>query len=75
MTYPKQARNTCRQRMVSQIEDRISALQFAQTQCNSANDEQAKRIGRQLTNLIRQRNDLRTADEIAHIERERGLSA
>ena len=75
MAHPQDPENTYRQRMLSQIEDRITALQFAQSQCQSATDEQAKRIGRQLINLIRRRNELRTAEEIAQIEQERGLSA
>ena len=57
------------------LEQRIELLLGALSCCEHPFSDQNRRLADQYLRLIRQRNDLRTADEIAQIERGRGLSA
>ena len=56
------------------LERRIRLTRQALEKSRPASDQRFH-LGTQYLRLIRQRNDLRTAEEIAQIERERRLSA
>ena len=62
-------------RTIPEIEDRIQVVHRAFSDCVSPRTPRARALGRELTRLIRERNDLRTHHEIHQIEQQRGLSA
>ena len=56
------------------LEQRIELLLGALSYCEHPLSDQNRRLADQYIRLVRQRNELRTADEVAQIERDRGIA-